>query len=148
MDAAIEDIVDVLGGAAAIHLGDVPLCVVGVAVDSVVGHVACRVVGEAAGRDLIVGRVDRWIEIIARLQRSLGNSIAVEIVTVRVVLHRAGSHGRDEKGVRWLRLELLAGRGETAGPSTTLLTGRDDNSVAGSDTVPWHRLRGEIWGTL
>jgi hypothetical protein len=30
---------------------------------------------------------------------------------------------------------------ETAGPSTTLRSGRDDNSVAGSDTVPLHLVR-------
>jgi hypothetical protein len=31
--------------------------------------------------------------------------------------------------------------GETAGPSTTLRSGRDDNSVAGSTTVSSHRFR-------
>ena len=52
--------------------------------DGVVGHVACRIVGVAAGRDLVVGRVDRRIEIIARLQGRLRNAIAVAIVTVSV----------------------------------------------------------------
>jgi hypothetical protein len=31
--------------------------------------------------------------------------------------------------------------GETAGPSTSLRYGRDDNSVAGSTTVPSHLFR-------
>jgi hypothetical protein len=31
--------------------------------------------------------------------------------------------------------------GETAGPSTALRSGRDDNSVAGADTVPLHLFR-------
>ena len=92
MDASVEDVVDVLGRAAAIYLGDVSLRVVGVAVDGVVGHVACRIVGEAAGRDLVVGRVDRWIEIIARLQGSLRNAIAVAIVSVSVVLQCTTGH--------------------------------------------------------
>ena len=37
--------------------------------------------------------------------------------------------------------ESLMAAGETAGPSTSLRYGRDDNYVAGSTTVPSHLFR-------
>jgi hypothetical protein len=93
MDPAVEHVVYVLRCAASIHLGDVPFRVVGVAVHRVVGHVACRIVRVAAGRNLVVGRVDRRIEIIACLQGGLRYAIAIAIVTVSVVLHRPAGDG-------------------------------------------------------
>ena len=59
----------------------------------VVQHVACRIVGVTAGRDLIIRRVDRWIKSIPSLQRGLRHPIAIAIVTVGVVLHRALGDG-------------------------------------------------------
>jgi hypothetical protein len=38
--------------------------------------------------------------------------------------------GRDEKGGEVAQVGVVSGKGETAGPSTTLRSGRDDNSVA------------------
>ena len=67
MDPPVEHVVDVLRGAAAIHLGDVALRIVGVGVVAVVGHIAGRVVSVTGGRDVVVGRVNRWIETIPSL---------------------------------------------------------------------------------
>ena len=93
MDPPVEHVVDVLRGAAAIHLGDVALSIVGVGVEAVVGHIAGRVVSVTAGRDVVVGRVNRWIETIPSLQGRLRHTVAIAIVAVGVILLRARSHG-------------------------------------------------------
>ena len=60
MDPPVEHVVDVLRGAAAVHLSDVALRIVGVGVEAVVGHIAGRVVSITAVSDVVVGRVNRW----------------------------------------------------------------------------------------
>ena len=86
MDPPVEHVVDVLRGAAAIHLGDVALRIVGVGVEAVVGHIAGRVVSVTAGRDVVVGRVNRWIETIPSLQWRLRHTVA-EISVLRESSH-------------------------------------------------------------
>jgi hypothetical protein len=85
-------------------------------VNRVVEHIACRIVGVAAGGDAIIRRVDRWIKTIPRLQRGLRHPIAIAIVTVGVVLYRALRYGPRRQTVepiiakRYLLIENRVGR--------------------------------------
>jgi len=90
-DAVIECVTGVSRRRAAVDRGDVTFRVVGVAMGAVVRHVSGRIVGNTAGGNLVVRRIEAqlWLGPATRCYVLLP-AITVAVVDIAVVCDRAG----------------------------------------------------------